>query len=432
MKRLLALSFSLLLVVMPVRGLAGPQEEYETAYKLYIAAGASAAAYHDRAGLLAARYLARDGWRIRHYIQPDGQSGARFVLAEKDLSDKRQLAVLAIVGTETAGDIKMNLQVEKVPFPGVTAGEADSAPAVIPPDSPKVHKGFHRFTQSGLAAILRDSGNLEDSAFLPDLLQIIKTHQLLITGHSLGGAAATLAAAGLISAGAAPEQLEVITFGAPAVGNAAFAQKYEPQLRLTRVVMRGDPVTGVLQTLVGGYKQFGREIIWSDPPGDNPHELLGYVDAAIRNYYDKRQAAGIAPLPPKTAASDTQRSAYIAPLQNNLPAAFQNDFRYMQEALWDEYRQILPESAFASGAADWKQEAAKLGYRWLIVPEVRAIRLQQAKNTYYVTLQQTIYDARTGNAVDTAIFSTATSQLTPLEAFIHSFRGLSVHTAEWL
>jgi hypothetical protein len=41
-KRLVIALFSVLLVSMPAWGFAGPKEDYEEAYKFYIAAGASA------------------------------------------------------------------------------------------------------------------------------------------------------------------------------------------------------------------------------------------------------------------------------------------------------------------------------------------------------------------------------------------------------
>ena len=60
-----------------------------------------------------------------------------------------------------------------------------------------------------------------------------------MTGHSLGGAVALLAAARLYDEGAS--QIQVVTFGAPAVGNAAFNAAYEPLLQVDRIVMAGDP-----------------------------------------------------------------------------------------------------------------------------------------------------------------------------------------------
>ena len=48
--------------------------------------------------------------------------------------------------------------------------------------------------------------------------------RVLLTGHSLGGAVATLLAERLVSMGIDKDRVPVITFGAPAIGNAAFAE----------------------------------------------------------------------------------------------------------------------------------------------------------------------------------------------------------------
>jgi hypothetical protein len=65
--------------------------------------------------------------------------------------------------------------------------------------------------------------------------------RLWLTGHSLGGALATLAAVDLKGQGR-PVQ-EVVTFGAPRVGDAAFAQGY--QVPTVRFVNHHDPVPWV-------------------------------------------------------------------------------------------------------------------------------------------------------------------------------------------
>jgi len=67
------------------------------------------------------------------------------------------------------------------------------------------------------------------------------------------------------------------------------------------------------------------------------------------------------------------------------------------------------------------------GCRWAIVADVSATRLKQEKNTYYITLTQTVYDVTTGSIAASATFSTATYNLTPLEAFIHTFKGIHAH-----
>lgn len=420
-----------LLAYLPGTGYANPQEEYKEAYNLYIAAAASAAAYSGRLGELANRYLEQDGWQIDHYVQAQGRTGARYLIArKKDVP----YYLAAIVGTENDKDIEIDLKFDKVYFAGSDEGEfaANAAKKEVPATEPKVHRGFHQFVQAGLSAVLRNPQQV--SLSLPDLLVSDPTSKLYITGHSLGGAAAILAGARLLSAGIRPEQVEVITYGAPAVGNEAFAAKFAPTLRLTRVVNSGDMVTGVLQTLVGGYRQFGREIKWQAPDTvSDAHQLIGYIDSAIKNYYDKRRlavASGM-PLPAPSAGNQVNPGrVYITPLVNNLPGSLTADFAYMQEALQDEYRQTLSDYITADNQADWREPARAAGCQWAIVSNVSALQVKQRKNTYYITLTQTVYDVTTGDVAATAIFSTATNNLTPLEAFIHTFKGIHTHLAD--
>ena len=419
-----------LLLCIPIISLAGPQEDYEEAYKLYLTAGASAAAYSGRLGELANRYLEQDGWQIAHYRQTQGRTGARYLVAWKA---GVPYYLVAIVGTENKRDIKTDLKVSKVYFAGSNPAEfaANAAKKNIPNTEPKVHQGFNEFVQAGPSAVLRNSRQV--SLSLPDLLRADQARKLLLTGHSLGGAAATLAGARLLSSGISPDQLEVITFGAPAVGNTAFAAKYEPSLPLTRIVHAGDPITGVLQTLVGGYRQFGREIKWK--PGAtvrDAHQLTGYIDSALKNFYDKRRLAVEAglQLPAQPARKQTapMRRVYVLPLANQLPANLAAEFWYMQEALQDVYQNTLAEYVAAdTRTEDWQQAALAAGCRWTIVSEVSASLVKEQKSTYYITVHQTIYDTQTGAAASTAVFATGTYSLTPLEAFVHASRGISDH-----
>ncbi|GMA98706.1 lipase family protein [Pelosinus sp. IPA-1] len=429
MKRLLLFCLVIcLLAYHPAPGHAGAKEDYEEAYILYLTAAASAAAYNGRIGELVNRYLEQDGWQIDHYVQSQGHTGARYLIAQKK---DVPYYLVSIVGTENDKDIETDLKFDKIYFAGSNEEEfaANAAKKDVLGTEPKVHRGFNQFVQAGLSAVLRNPR--QASLSLPDLLPADKTRKLYITGHSLGGAAATLAGARLLSAGISPEQLEVITFGAPAVGNDAFAAKFSPTLHLTRIVNSGDMITGILQTLVGGYRQFGREINWQPPDTvSDAHQLIGYIDCAIKNYYDKRRlavAAGMQLPVPSVGKQKNLGRVYITPLGNNLPADLMEDFLYMQEALQDEYQQTLPDYVTANAQTDWREAASASGCRWAIVSDVSAMRVKQEKNTYYITLTQTVYDVTTGTAATTATFSTATYNLTPLEAFIHTFKGMHAH-----
>ena len=57
--------------------------------------------------------------------------------------------------------------------------------------------------------------------------------KVMCTGHSLGGAVATLAAHDIVTfCGVAPERISCYTFGCPRVGNHAFAAEYDTVVRL--------------------------------------------------------------------------------------------------------------------------------------------------------------------------------------------------------
>jgi len=412
-------------------------EEYEDAHKIYIAVGTSAAAYSDRIGQLARDYLKQDGWEIDRYVQQQGHAGARFLLAKKDLGAGKQTYVLAFVGTETSKDINFDLRVDKVYFAGNSVEEftTNAAKKGVPATEPQVHRGFQEFLQSGLTA--KTLGNNGTPLLLTDILLANKDAKLYLVGHSLGGAAATLAGAGLINMGIKPDQVEVITFGAPAVGNSAFAAKFNPILKLKRVVISGDLVTGVLQSLVGGYKQFGKEIRWTlRDASDQPHRITEYMDLTFKNYYDKRQQAVQAGIQLPSSAvikRGSGQQVYIAPLKNSLPEALGKEFWYMREALWDEYRQTLPSCTIATGSDsdDWRKTAASSGYRWVVVPEVSITQVKQERNINYITFSQTVYKVATGAIVETASFSTGTYNLTPLEAFIHDVKDVNNNQNTW-
>lgn len=79
----------------------------------------------------------------------------------------------------------------------------------------KVHSGFFYIWNSFKDDIL---------PYIKELSTKVKTKNILITGHSLGGAIATIAAFELrLRYG---DHIEMINFGSPRVGNEAFAQRY--------------------------------------------------------------------------------------------------------------------------------------------------------------------------------------------------------------
>lgn len=109
---------------------------------------------------------------------------------------------------------------------------ADGLFRLVPGPLGRVHEGFGRMIRS----------NHGD-----DLVEVLVSRDfrgrpIWLTGHSLGGALAVLAAARLAAAGAAGRVAGVVTFGQPRVGDAGFAAVYDQLLpgRTLRFVNGGD------------------------------------------------------------------------------------------------------------------------------------------------------------------------------------------------
>ena len=84
-----------------------------------------------------------------------------------------------------------------------------------------VHKGFNEYVNTVLSATMQDGSS--SKRFVEEIKNNPKV-RVLLTGHSLGGAVATLTAERLVSMGIEKWRVPVITFGAPAIGNAAFGR----------------------------------------------------------------------------------------------------------------------------------------------------------------------------------------------------------------
>ncbi|KAJ9070642.1 hypothetical protein DSO57_1005735 [Entomophthora muscae] len=124
-------------------------------------------------------------------------------------------------------------------------------------DPRKVHAGFNSIITS----------------LMPSLLPAIKKaahgrpdYKIILTGHSLGGALATLAANHIHKNLTIPwQQISVITFGQPRVGNLKFVQWYNSlPLTMARVANINDPIT-LLPLSQMGYYHTLNEIFLTGP-----------------------------------------------------------------------------------------------------------------------------------------------------------------------
>lgn len=422
----------------PLIAQADALEEYQSARNTYLFAVVCRAAYGDRTAQIATTALVKSGWKMRHYFKTGDVDEARFFLAEnenyKGLDD---MYLLAVSGTENAKDMKVNFDYGKVYFAGNTAEEiqANSQIKPIPPDGAAMHQGFLKYVNTIVAT--QDG----DKRLVDSLLED-PSKKIYMVGHSLGGAVVTAAAAYLINIGVKPEQIQVVTFGAPAVGNVFFAEQFGSKMNLLRIVNHGDPIPSVLKDMVGGYKQFGQNVVWKLPERNKrfPHEMVVYLDEAIKNYYIKVGAArdaGVLPTANQKAITEKQKF-YIAPVINGLPAELSDDFPYMREALLDQYRNYLPgydvdgdDSSLVEDLSVSFERATRDGCKWVLSTKIQGYKSKNEEDVYYLTLVQTIYQVSDGRVVTMFSFGTNTKNLTPLEAVISDAMQVSEAIVEW-
>jgi hypothetical protein len=125
-----------------------------------------------------------------------------------------------------------------------------------------VHRGFHRCYESVRPAI---------QSFL--LAHAGPESLIRVTGHSLGGALASLAAMDIATGGLPCRALEVYTFASPRVGAARWARHFSAQrLAAWRIANRRDVVTKVPPAFLG-YRHAGVPIEFTSAKDLPPHSL---------------------------------------------------------------------------------------------------------------------------------------------------------------
>ena len=303
--------------------------EYNRAYWTLFSLIASSAAYAPDDGIEAV-YLKSHGWEFEPNRITDGKTTVHFITARGIMADGKPLYVIAFRGSADKKDWAADFVTGQVVYGGKTLEESEKISGFLPGGAkeqaaaaaaaekagastpPKVHKGFNSYADLTLRMLLT-SGSYE---FLEQFCRE-KDARLLLTGHSLGGAVATIVGQRLIDFGFDPDRLQVITFGAPAVGNKAFKQMYGDRLDLIRVTNSEDPVPLTLQAVLRNYRQFGEEVRFRIPRTFNNmnHFLHLYLDAGLKNYYSAFDASVAEPCLPR-------RPPAILPPSRPLPHPF--------------------------------------------------------------------------------------------------------------
>lgn len=385
------------------------------------------ASYSDELSLLAREWLAETGWEFQSQTTATSLAQGRYHLVTKEMPDGHRAVLLAFPGTENAKDAKVDLRTRSVPFGGSSVEEfRDVAQQDRHATSyPLVHKGFDDYTMTALfhePVDLAGSGACETMGeHLAQELRAHPTEVLYLTGHSLGGAAAILTAARLSDMGVRPEQLRVITFGSPAVGNVAFARYYEKRMQLTRIVMDGDPVAAALQSLGTRYVQFGERVAWKQDRSSArfEHAMVVYLDRALRLYFSEDEVGDGDMLESRSLAA--RGGIFVAVPQLDLDPLVAGDdaadIRILQGAWQARYAPCTVQSD-GQRSADMDvliAEARAAQCRYAVRQHVSVKRSRDEADTVRVVLETSVYDAQ-GTFITVVSKSTTDRRMTPLEA----------------
>ncbi|WP_196604271.1 lipase family protein [Pectinatus haikarae] len=371
----------------------------------YLCALMSMTAYNDKYGDLARNVLTSYGWDF-NFLEAAPVNGASkfFTAANTDFIPGENSYLLSVRGTDDLKDVSSDMKINMVPFSG------NDPSSIANGQLPMVHSGFNRYVQAAFFTSQNDKPSLGEK-FISILRNDPHAH-LYITGHSLGGAAAILTAAKLISMGLDPSRISVITFGAPAVGNEAFAKTYGENINLSRIVLSGDPVRNLVQVLNPNYRQFGREIKYAAPPSFDDkirHKILLYLDICLREYYDKKEPA---------ASSSAGKIFFAKPTFN---IDFNNDNEnidfYIRSVLQDNISHYIKNTVWENSSVS---PPAFSAIKYLVKTDITITRQKYVKNSFYVSTAYTIYTAESGRLLTSFSAASDTVELTPIEAVLYN------------
>ena len=264
-----------------------------------------------------------------------------------------------------------------------------------------MHSGFNSYVQTVLrTAVIDESGQWQgvfrDTLSNPDAY-------LILTGHSLGGAVATLLGERLVSLGFPKDKFTVVSFGAPAIGNQVFAETYGTSINLVRITNTNDPVPGGLQTFFGGYKQFGEQEKYELPTrvSNVQHDMAMYFDYSVSAYYRERDRQismdRLAPVPDvKRTAGKPVVALWLQSSEELDKLAYVTDIKRF---ITDEYRRLLPSYMIMEKHlpkdAYTRQNLLELSKRegadYMLVCGIDGNRPQR-EHFWYLTLEQALFD----------------------------------------
>ena len=365
----------------------------------------SMGAYSDDESYLMRSMLTSRGWMIEKLSKKNNLADVKAYLVSKG-----DVKILAIAGTESLKDVEVDFRVGRV------ALNKNAAPLELDEknsgDKVFVHRGFRDYADVVLSERLKSS------------LEKNPHETLYLTGHSLGGSVATVAAVRLADIGVAKSRVKVISFGALAVGSHALANNYADKIDLTRVIMKGDVLKKSLRAL--GYVHFGETLEYRQSVTSDhfEHKMAVYLDCAIRDYY---AAGGTF----KHDSTDKISAAiYVAPILLVDGSFHKSDEEIILNALNDGLANHFSNLTFADVPslevddkrildADFDEyiaAAKSLGCEYVLIRVLKAKKIRDAPlGERQVTLEEIVLD-KNGLPLSMQTSGSSTKDLTILEA----------------
>lgn len=359
---------------------------------LTLCAWAALVSRDDHAGQTARYTLQAMGYDLSGLKLDTPKGNAEFnIISAADETGAVKSKILVMGGTSTLSESANLAEPAPVFFEGGNPfAEAATSTAERKIIEPKVHHGFDLRVKTFF--FTPDANGQVIGRQLAEELKANPDLKLHIVGHGNSGATATILGARLLNLSVPREQLEVVTFGAPPVGNEAFGRYYLHRLPLTRVVMKSGAIVNFLKNSNEIFDQYGEKREWTPSKviSDSPHEMTSYLDSALHLFFDR---AATYPAPP---ARPDASEIYVAPIHFNLDPRLASDQLYMDEALTNSLRQMYPGALFTNDQQETVAQsiaaAKRLGAKFVLVELVSSDLPSYSKENYpRLTLTETIY-----------------------------------------
>ncbi len=392
------------------------EDRYEDALLVYGAANACLATYDDKVGNTFYRFIQEDGWRVKKYeLETKTVDSGIFLVSRYNEKTDEDVYLLTFRGTENSKDVDADMRMGKVLFGGSTPSEIriTEQKTEFSDTAPTVHKGFLDYTLATFS-LKTDAKKGNGMQYLYEIIKNDPKARLVVSGHSLGGAMATLYAACLLEMGVPEDRITVVNFGAPAVGNKAFSDKYANRINLLRVYSHFDPVPGSLQSVRRGYVQFGRTLTLTADARYKTfqHSMENYADLAGKHFYDVRKREVTEKTIPGTINTyDSGTGPVVAVIVSCSPdTGRMPDFYYVHNNMLDIYRKnllryrIVEQCQIGIERVEAQEMAKSLGADYLLLANIDVHR-DRTSLGWIVALTQNVFKVKDGALVAGTSFS---------------------------